>query len=269
MVPSVEDAVSGCLSPIRRLPYFSRMGRLSDADLRGAMAFVASVPLGTAAAPIPPTALVALRDLLHADEAEYFELGRADRRVIASAISHETFDAPGSGEAMHAYGHENPLNWRRWTPASGSLRLSERVRRSDFARTGFYDAFMRPNRLHDGLKVWLSSSDESVSCVQLWRDHDFTRREQNVLGVLHHHLIEMRLRALAGIGGRRSVAGLTVREAEVLTWAARGASDAEIGRRLGISAATVRTHVEHVLGTLRVHSRAEAISWLLFPDGGH
>jgi DNA-binding CsgD family transcriptional regulator len=243
------------------------MGRVSESDLQAAFGFLATARAGGRGDPIPASALIALRDLLHADVAEYFELRRSDRAVIGFAESDSLPAAPGSDEAMHVFGHENPLNWRRWGPAHGALRLSGSVRRREFERNGFYDGFMRPNGLRDTLKVWLSSTDTSVACVQLWRGGaDFTRRDQDLLDVLHQHLVAMRTRALRGISDRSSAAGLTVREAEVLTWAARGESDAEIAGRLGIAPATVNKHLERAYVTLGVHSRAEAIARILLPE---
>jgi DNA-binding NarL/FixJ family response regulator/signal transduction histidine kinase len=52
---------------------------------------------------------------------------------------------------------------------------------------------------------------------------------------------------------------LTPREREVLKAVAAGLSDKEIGRTLGISAATARTHVVNILGKLGVNSRLQAV----------
>ena len=250
------------------------MGRVSEADLRGIFGFLATARVGGRRDPIPAATLVALGDLLHADSAEYFELRRSDRAVLATAASDDEVPAPGSDDAMHAFGHQNPLNWRRWSPAHGGLRLSERVRRRDFERTEFYDGFMRPNRLHDLVKVWLSSTGTSAACVQLWRGTDFSRRDQDVLAVLHQHLIVMRATALRGIergttaAATATATGLTVREAEIITLAARGESDAAIAARLGIAAATVNKHLEHAYAALGVHSRAEAIGRIMIGESG-
>lgn len=246
------------------------MGRLSEADLRAVFGFLGTARHGGAGDPIPQATLVSLRALLDADHADYFELRRSDRGVIGMAQSHEDPSVPGSEEAMHRFGDQNPLNWRRWGPADGAMLLSTRIRRRDFERTGFYDGFMRPNRLRDMLKVWLWSSAESAACIQLSRrDGDFSRRDQDVLGVLHHHLAAMRERALEREPSRRPVAGLTMREAEILTWAARGATDTQIATRLGIAVATVRKHLEHAYATLGVHSRAEAVGRILVPFTDH
>ena len=239
------------------------MGRLSEPELRRIFGFLESVMPGTPSDPLPRPSLVALRDLLGADEAEYFELRRSNRAVLAASTSDDVEDAPGSDEALAAYGEQNPLNWRRWHSAHGSLRLSAMVRRRELQMLGFYDAFMRPNHLRDILKVWLWSSPESAACVQLWRhDADFTRREQDILAVLHQQLIDLRERSLGGQPRHGIPATLTVREAEILTWAARGFSDEGIGARLGLAPATVGKHLEHVYAALGVHSRAEAIGRL-------
>jgi DNA-binding CsgD family transcriptional regulator len=242
------------------------MGRIAEGDLRAAFGFLATARVGGRRDPIPAATLRALRDLLRADTAEYFELRRSDRWLIGFAESDAVVPAPGGEEVMHAFGHENPLNWRRWAPGHGALRLSEHIRRTEFQQTQFYTGFMRPNRMHDTLKVWLSSTPVSAACIQLWRDADFSRRDQDLLAVLQHHLIAMRARGLRGVVRRRSSAGLTVREAEILTWAARGETDAEIAARLGIATATVNKHLEHAYAALGVHSRAEAIGRILVPD---
>ena len=240
------------------------MGRLSTSDLRGVFGFLGEAVLGTPNDPIPRPTLVALARLLDADESEYFELRRADRAVLGASTSHEFEDAPGTEEALAVFGGQNPLNWRRWHPAHGALRLSAVTRRRELTRLGFYDAYMRPNRLRDTLKVWLSSSERSAACVQLWRrDGEFTRHEQDVLAVLQQHLIGTRERARANAAPPRGGRGLTVREAEVLTWAARGESDAAIGARLSLSPSTVGKHLEHAYAALGVHSRAEALSRLM------
>ena len=240
------------------------MGRLTAAELSLITEFATSAPIGTPTDPLPRPTLIALRDLIGADEAEYFELRRADRAVLAFSGSDEVTPAPGSEEAMHAYGAQNPLNWRRWRPADGVLRLSDRIGRRELQRLEFYDAFMRPNGLRDTLKVWLWSSAESAACVQLWRrGSDFSRRDQSVLAVLHHDLIRLRDEALI-LSRNVHAAELTFtpREAEILILACRGESDAAIAERLGTSPATIGKHLQHAYDTLGVHSRSEAL-WRL------
>lgn len=58
----------------------------------------------------------------------------------------------------------------------------------------------------------------------------------------------------------RDVAGLTSREAEVLTLIASGASNGQIARRLVLSDKTVRNHISNVYAKLGVATRAEALA---------
>jgi two-component system nitrate/nitrite response regulator NarL len=51
---------------------------------------------------------------------------------------------------------------------------------------------------------------------------------------------------------------LTTREREVLGLLVEGLGGQAIGRRLGVSSNTVRTHVQNILSKLQVHSRLEA-----------
>jgi DNA-binding NarL/FixJ family response regulator len=55
------------------------------------------------------------------------------------------------------------------------------------------------------------------------------------------------------------LATLTVREREILGALADGATTSELALDLGISPATVQTHVKNVLGKLGVHSKVEAV----------
>ncbi len=61
---------------------------------------------------------------------------------------------------------------------------------------------------------------------------------------------------------------LTPREIEVLEAITDGHSTAKIASLLGISSATVRSHVKSLLAKLGLHSRVEAVSLILRSDGG-
>lgn len=59
---------------------------------------------------------------------------------------------------------------------------------------------------------------------------------------------------------RRPDLALTAREAELLSLLAEGLTNRELGRRLFISEATVKTHLAHIYAKLGVDSRAAAVS---------
>ncbi len=57
--------------------------------------------------------------------------------------------------------------------------------------------------------------------------------------------------------------GLSPREIELLSWAAQGISNKEIGIILNISLHTVTKHLEHIYTKLGVCSRTAAVVWFL------
>jgi DNA-binding CsgD family transcriptional regulator len=166
---------------------------------------------------------------------------------------------------MLAFGSQNPVGWRRFVPGDGAQRLSARVRPRDLARLEFYNEFMRPNGLSDTVKVWLWSDVHSAACIQLWRHGgQFPRRAQDLLGVLQQDLVRLRGLAMTGAFGWSATASLTARETEMLLWAVRGHSHADIAALLGTSEGTVGKHLEHAYGKLGVRSRAQAVDRILF-----
>ena len=60
---------------------------------------------------------------------------------------------------------------------------------------------------------------------------------------------------------RRRAHGARSKKREVLGWLARGKSNAEIAMILGISAATVGKHLEHIYPKLGVENRTAAASF--------
>jgi DNA-binding CsgD family transcriptional regulator len=76
--------------------------------------------------------------------------------------------------------------------------------------------------------------------------------------------IHDRCRTAAGAGDTgRQTHELSERERECLQWAAAGKTDAEIGKLIGVSAATAHFHIERAKKKLGVRSRAEAIARLV------
>ena len=68
--------------------------------------------------------------------------------------------------------------------------------------------------------------------------------------------------------GERITGRLSSREAQVLACLAMGQTRGEIAETLEVSAETVRTHLQHILRKLEVHSTQEAVAVAL-REGSH
>lgn len=91
---------------------------------------------------------------------------------------------------------------------------------------------------------------------QVSRDYD--EDDRLVLRLLRPHL--------AAALSRAARPELTDRQREILRLVALGATNETIGRRLGLSAGTVRKHLENAYERLGAHNRADAVA-RAFPDG--
>jgi DNA-binding CsgD family transcriptional regulator len=91
---------------------------------------------------------------------------------------------------------------------------------------------------------------------------EFSERDKAVLTLLGPHLDEAYLDAERR---RHPVPQLTPRQENLLYLVAAGHTNSQIARRLGISQATVRTHLENIYGKLDVSSRTAAVT-RAFPD---
>jgi DNA-binding CsgD family transcriptional regulator len=155
---------------------------------------------------------------------------------------------------------------------SGDLRSVTKI--SDFytARqwlsTGMYSDILKP--MHHNLLLCLPARPGRTvptRTVRLcfWRGSgpDFSERDRALLALLRPHLQQAYLNAERR---RRGSPQLTRRQWELLGLVAAGHTNAQIGRRLGVTEGTVRKHLENVYTRLQVSSRTAAVT-RAFPDG--
>ena len=96
--------------------------------------------------------------------------------------------------------------------------------------------------------------------VQIGRersDPGFDERDKLLLRLLRPHLTSIRDRIESD---RHGAALLTTRQLELLRAVARGDSNRQIARHLGITEGTVRKHLEHIYRRLGVQSRTQAVA---------
>jgi DNA-binding NarL/FixJ family response regulator len=91
--------------------------------------------------------------------------------------------------------------------------------------------------------------------------HAAAAGQSTVDGDVQRRLIEAATRGRSNAPTVELVAGLTAREIEVLRLIAAGLSNTEIARRLVVSEATVKTHVNHVFAKANLRDRAQAVAY--------
>ncbi|MDE1972637.1 MAG: helix-turn-helix transcriptional regulator [Hyphomicrobiales bacterium] len=150
-----------------------------------------------------------------------------------------------------------PTNLRRYEdwyqfrdPMTFALRARRRatlvdevISRDRMERTEFYNDFLARDGLHHGINLFIFEGDRDLGDFRIWRAKgraEFSERDTGLLDALEPHL----RRALARCG---SWAKLTPREAEVAALVARGCTDRDIARILGIGFGTVRSHITNAM----------------------
>jgi DNA-binding NarL/FixJ family response regulator len=110
----------------------------------------------------------------------------------------------------------------------------------------------------DGYMTKDKAVDEVVSAVRAAHAGETLLPRSVIVG------IAQRVAAARERGAeRRQIEPLTPRELEVLRALTEGLSTPEICDRLFIAPNTLRTHVQNIMGKLRVHSKLEAVAFAL------
>jgi DNA-binding CsgD family transcriptional regulator len=256
--------------------------RVSDGDLR-VLAAIASQDrpdLPTGQGLLPPSLLANLMAQIRCDaiSVERYDTGRQIHRWLQG----DDPDDEDDGDDQISEGWAQ-LFWSHYwdcllccQPAlTGDLRSV--VKTSDFysARqwhsTGMYIDCIQPQGLEHHLGLALPDLAEPAGrgrYVRLFFHRapglDFSERDRALLVLLRPHIY----RAYLDVERRRDpVPRLTPRQNELLRLLAAGHTNSQIGRRLGISEATVRTHLENIYEKLGVSSRTAAVL-RAFPDRG-
>jgi DNA-binding CsgD family transcriptional regulator len=130
--------------------------------------------------------------------------------------------------------------------------------------TAMYCDVARPLGIEHHLKLWLPDRPGQMATLLFIRGPgpDFSERDRALLALLGPHLHQAYLDAERC---RRGAGRLTPRQRELLGLVAAGHTNAQIGRRLGLSEGTVRKHLENIYSRLQVSSRTAAVTQA-FPE---
>lgn len=212
--------------------------------------------------------LTGLRRLIPCDDITFQVMEVAEQRVRALFV---TDDGVQRDETVGMTDELTTLFWQQFWEDDGCagplttgdystlLHHAERSRTRSYANTalGSLDAEMG---IKDEILVPMAPLAGKDRRLLLWRSTgrpDFSEREKAMLSLVRPHVAELHTRRDRELRGEPN---LTPRQWEVLRQVATGASNTQIARRLGVSDATVRKHLENVFLRLGVQSRTEALA---------
>jgi len=118
-----------------------------------------------------------------------------------------------------------------------------------------YRDYFRPSGMEHEIEVELRHPANQTHVLICTRSpgRDFGERDHLVLALLRPHLD-------AAVRRLTPCPGLTAKESVILDYVRQGDTNAQIARKLCVSPATVRTHLEHTFTKLGVHSRTAAVT---------
>lgn len=257
---------------------FSERGtqRLNTQSLRALLKVLPSIYEETNLARLPATfakALSALfageahgvmvREFIHQQRYWYLQPSAAERGATTP-------------ELLCSFRECVPANPFQLTGSNAALALINVVTRASLHPLDHYQNFYRPLGPENDFDVELRHR-EAVICAAIVRhNREFSPQECALMNALRPHLQQAwrNAEAFEDLKARVAASGVTMpqwnsalletrfeltpREAEVLIWIAQGKTNSDAAAILGITAHTVRTHLEHVFAKLGVETRHAA-----------
>jgi DNA-binding CsgD family transcriptional regulator len=194
-----------------------------------------------------------LRLVAHIVACDAVSWSNMDRRLTVQLRAACTVQDEGDEAAFAAFSDQHP-------GAAGPLpdlcSWDDVVSRSAWERTDLYNEFYRPVGVRQEIVLDLGTAPPGYTNVVLltrFDVRDFDPRERGLLWLLRPHLGAVLQPAPLG-------QQLTARQRQVLSLVRKGHTNAQVARRLGVTAGTVRAHLEDIYARLDVHSRTEAVT---------
>jgi DNA-binding CsgD family transcriptional regulator len=245
--------------------------RASDQDLRALAAIVSQdrpdLPDGEG---LPPSLLSDLWGLIPSDFLGFFGLDSArQQQWFGQAIPEGDGDAVGEAGPevfWDAFWASDPCSYPdRARDLRSITKISDFYSARQWHSTAMYHDIVHPEGIEHQLTLCLPAGPGRIAGPgQIVRliffrgpGPDFSEHDRALLTLLRPHLHQAYLDA-----ERRChpVPRLTPRQTGLLHLVASGHTNTQIARRLGISEATVRTHLENIYERLHVSSRTAAVT---------
>jgi DNA-binding CsgD family transcriptional regulator len=212
---------------------------------------------------LPTAVLVAVKNLIACDTVSFCQNNAEEpARSFDQSLPVEMEDWTGIDQLPA----ESPGIWCPATRADfvNVVKVSDFYSRRQFHATRFYTDYLIDCEHH----MVLPFADRTGGTLNMFffrgRGPDFSERDRAVLTLLRPH-IDRSFQATEDRRGSRI--RLTARQEQLLRLVAGGHSNRDIARRLWITEATVRKHLENIFERLQVTSRTAAVA-VAFPDRG-
>jgi len=215
---------------------------------------------------LPTSMMAGLRELIPCDSVSFTTYDTERREVffdqdVGEPAPVADSDWEGLGKAFWTHYWDSPPC--HYPDSSGDLTsvttASDFYSVRELHSAAMYCEWFRPMGVEREMMLCLPSRPGRVLRLLFWRGPgpDFSPRERSLLTLLRPHLYdayrEQRRR-------RSSIPQLTARQRQLLRLVAAGHTNGQIARRLSITEATVRKHLEHVFQRLHVTSRTAAVT---------
>lgn len=237
---------------------------ISELDLRALVGIVSDERADLSPQGLPLSLLSDLTDQVHCDVVSFVGLDTSRQTIQCMQ------DLPvGEADDQSLWEHYWGCRFTSYPNYASDLRTVAKV--SDFysARqwqsTGMYRDYFRPQGIEHVIVLCLPATrGQTAGSSRTLRlvfhrgpGLDFSERDRGLLTLLRPHLYQAYLDAERR---RHDPPNLTPRHWELLHLVAAGHTNAQIGRRLGVSEGTVRTHLQNIYGRLQVSSRTAAVT---------
>jgi DNA-binding CsgD family transcriptional regulator len=241
-------------------------------DLRAAIDIVQAGRLDEPTAGLPWAVLDGLAALVRCDSVSFYEADVTRRETLLLQWNSggergmgDDCDRPPDDCFWVSAGRFAPCTYpHRTGDLSRAITWSDCYSAAELRNEPMFADYYGPVGLRHGMHVAFPALPGRMRKVSFWRcaGRDFTQRDRLIMQLLRPHLWE----SYAEMQRRRANSPrLTRRECEVLTLVRQGYSNVEIARRLVVSPATVRKHLENVFSRTGVRSRTAAA--LMLPGG--
>ena len=242
---------------------------VSERDLRTLLRIVSDDRSDIPAGGLPLSLLSDLSDQVRCERISFFDMD-SDRQTGWFGQDLPADDADDEHVFWEHYGDSDPCTYPDRTGDVRSVtKISDFYSARQWHATGMYSDHDRSRGIEHELLLCLPDARQTAGAgrtVRLMltrgRGPDFSERDRALLALLRPHLREAYLDAERRRAGAPQ---LTPRHWDLLHLVAAGHTNAQIARRLGLSGATVRTHLENIYGRLQVSSRTAAVT-RAFPD---